>query len=1067
MIHKKRIAIILLLIGALLAYFWLGSRYPAIDEKAAMAGDFVLEDVLSFEATFETHADDPAWKRVGLSTLNWIMTNRQGMTFGVLLASLVLTLLQIWPLKRKPGQTMRDILKGILIGAPLGVCVNCAAPIAYGMRRQGVHHATSLATMFASPTLNIIVVTMMFSLLPLYMATTRIVATFFFLLVLLPLLLRFAHRAHSSEGATNGPENLVSADAECVQPAAHESWLTALFGTTRGFLRNLLFIVVRTVPLMFLAGFLGTVIAILVPMESLTTWQVSLAGMAAVAVLGTFAPVPIAFDIVVVQALLVIGLPPEYAMVLLVTLGTFSIYPLLIVSKMLTWRFSLALFLAVSVLGVSAGYLAAGYESFMARQNQALFNQQFAGRNLQNAAMKDPSSGEAASNTSGADPLVFEEGHEAALNHFSGPGAVQIESEPFRPRSAATSLPFEKRDGSSLGLVAASHQLLDLMMPFSQGRGIAAGDMDNDGLPDLAVAQNHGVTVYRNIGGKRFEETPLQLPELDPVSVLLVAWVDMNNDGCLDLFAGTFGDRDYLVINDCGGFVSPTLVTLGHEEALMTQAASFADFDRDGDLDVLKGNWFFLMPRTLPSARNVNYMVENRGNLRFEQQPLSEIHGATLAVLLSDFNNDGVTDRIIGNDFMEPDIYYRGKPDGGFEQLAAGDVIPITTLATMSIDTADIDNDLDFDLFQSGKVNDFSLVRKREDSRPATLQEKRQFSLQRRKVFQQDYCAQFSQPADRARCESGMYNQTMMMGTRLAPCIKLPTQAGQDECMLTIRIKNAVAQRQWLYCRDMPQSGFPVHKELCDSWAEFDKGSVTNENLGYQYLDQGAIAQNEQGNVLLVQQADGRFVDKAEEYGVFDGRWAWTAKFADLDNDEWQDLFVVNGWWLETSIYSNQFFHNRQGQGFEGNEVEFGLNSGLKQHAFIYFDMDRDGDLDIITRSLSGDMQLWLNNIQANQSILFEFRDQFGNVFGIGNKITIHYGENGERHQIRELKSGGGFVSFDEPLIHFGLGAYDQVARIVVDWATGEQTEIQGPLEAGHRYTITRSTALPIPGITQ
>ena len=67
MLHKKRIAILLTLIAALLAYFWLGSRYPSIDEKAAMAGEFVLEDVLSFEAAFEIDPADPAWKRIGLS----------------------------------------------------------------------------------------------------------------------------------------------------------------------------------------------------------------------------------------------------------------------------------------------------------------------------------------------------------------------------------------------------------------------------------------------------------------------------------------------------------------------------------------------------------------------------------------------------------------------------------------------------------------------------------------------------------------------------------------------------------------------------------------------------------------------------------------------------------------------------------------------------------------------------------------------------------------------------------------------------------------------------------------
>ncbi|MEE4217924.1 MAG: FG-GAP-like repeat-containing protein, partial [Xanthomonadales bacterium] len=668
--YKRRTFIVILLIAGLLAYFWLGSRYPAIDEKAVMAGSFMLEDVLSFEATFEVSTEYPAWKRIGLSTLNWIMTNRQGMTFGVLLAALVLTLLQAWPLRQKRGRTLTDILKGVLIGAPLGVCVNCAAPIAYGMQKEGVRSGTSMATLFASPTLNIVVLTMMFSLLPFYMATTRVVVTFLFLLLVLPLLLRLTGRNADKPAAE--PD---SPAIDCAVPASEEGWFAALAGTAKDFLRNLLFIVVRTVPLMLLAGFLGTAMATVLPLESVTGWQVSLAGMAAVALLGTFAPVPIAFDIVVVQALLVIGMAPEYAMVLLVTLGMFSIYPLLLVSKMTTWRFSLAVFAAVALLGLSAGYFAGGYQAFTLRQNQELFESRF--------GLQPETPGQV---TSTASPVDDEElspdktSHTAETRRGNVAASIRVDSTPHLPRASAGSLPFGKTDGRSMGLLSSDQQVLDLMMPFSQGRGLASGDFDGDGWPDLAVAQNRGITLYRNIQGRTFEDVTPEIPGLENTSVLLVAFVDMDNDGCLDLFAGGFGDKDHFLVNDCAGFKQARLIPLNHETALMTQAAAFADHDRDGDLDLLKGNWFFLFPRTLPSPRNTNYLAINQGNFSFRQNRLEEIEGATLAVLMSDFNNDGLMDKLIGNDFMEPDFYYRGKGNGGFARLKSGGAIPQTTL---------------------------------------------------------------------------------------------------------------------------------------------------------------------------------------------------------------------------------------------------------------------------------------------------------------------------------------------------------------------------------------------------
>ena len=174
------------------------------------------------------------------------------------------------------------------------------------------------------------------------------------------------------------------------------------------------------------------------------------------------------------------------------------------------------------------------------------------------------------------------------------------------------------------------------------------------------------------------------------------------------------------------------------------------------------------------------------------------------------------------------------------------------------------------------------------------------------------------------------------------------------------------------------------------------------------------------------------------------------------DNDEWQDLYLVNGWWLETSLYSNNFFRNRQGLGFDSKASEYGLDSVFKQHAFTYLDLDQDGDLDVITRSFDGAMQVFKNNLQQNNSVVFEFRDQHGNHFGIGNKVTIFYGENSEHHQIREIKSGGGFVSFDAQFAHFGLGKHQSINRFEIDWVDGSQTIIEKALPGNRKYIVYR-----------
>ncbi len=1041
MAYRKRIAILAVLIAVLLAQFWLGSRYPAIDEKAAMAGEVVMGDVLSFDAAIRVSAADPLWQKIGKSTVNWIMTNRQGMTFGVLLASLVLSLLQLLRRQSGSGHVFRDALKGVLIGAPLGVCVNCAAPIAFGMRKEGMASGTSLATMFASPTLNIIVLTMTFSLLPLYMAVTKVVVTVAFLLLVLPVMVRWQSRRETDSGLQLGTQ-----PPACQPPGPAESWRSAVTGLVPDLWRNFLFIVVRTVPLMLLAGLLGATLANLVPLESMAGWTVTLKTMALVALLGTFAPVPIAFDVVVVQALLAAGLPPQYAMVLLFTLGIFSIYPLLLVGKMHSLRFASQLFVAVSALGLASGYLAGSYEHYQAQRDARIFDQRFAAQPGETA----PAAPAKASQSAGPKPAAVVPG---PVTRQQLTPLIQLESSPFRPRSPAGELAFSHQPGSALGLDPAEVQTLDFMLPFSQGRGLAAGDYDHDGWPDLAVANNSGVMLYRNIEGRRFVAQPLDIPELNELNVLLTAFVDIDNNGCLDLFVGAFGASDYFVMNDCQGFARPRLLPLAHERGLMTQAAAFADIDRDGDLDVLKGNWFFLIPRQAPSQRATNYLAVNHGGGQFSQSALDEIVGETLTVAWSDLDGDGLADMFIGNDYMEPDVYYQGRSEGGFTPLGAGGPVPVSTMATMSFDTADIDNDLKVEVFLSGKVNDFSMRRGASDEQ--SLEQRRQFVINRREDYQQRYCARLSAASDRERCEYQFVLADLFRLSRMDHCLDLPDAQRQDECLVTLRIKKALVRRDWKFCAQIPASEFPVHREVCDAYAAYDAQAESKE-LGDKYLGQGAIDQTDQGNVFLVRQEDGRFAERSEAYGLFDAYWAWNARFADLDQDEWQDLYVVNGWWLETSMYSNVFFHNQQGQRFEARQQEFGLGNDNKQHAYVYTDLDRDGDLDIISRSLDGSMDVFTNNSQQGSSLSFEFRDEQSNHFGIGNKVTIYYGAGNERHQMREIKAGGGFVSFDAPYAHFGLGEYAAVNRVVIDWSEGGQTTIEQQLASGHQYVIRR-----------
>ena len=164
--YNKRILFVFAVIVVVAATFWSGSRYPSLDEKAIMGGSARLEDPLSFEASFQIQPGDGAVKRVVFTTINWLETNLEGMAFGLMIGACLLTLIGLIPARGHHNGFVNTLI-GVGIGSPLGVCVNCAAPVAKGMHDGGARLETTLATMFSSPTLNIVVLSMLFSIFPL------------------------------------------------------------------------------------------------------------------------------------------------------------------------------------------------------------------------------------------------------------------------------------------------------------------------------------------------------------------------------------------------------------------------------------------------------------------------------------------------------------------------------------------------------------------------------------------------------------------------------------------------------------------------------------------------------------------------------------------------------------------------------------------------------------------------------------------------------------------------------------------------------------------------------------
>ncbi len=307
---------------------------------------------MSFEASIQIQPDDGSFERIVYSTVNWVETNLEGMAFGLMIGACLLTLIGMIPVRGHRNGIVNTLI-GVVVGTPLGVCVNCAAPVAKGLHDGGARLETTLATMFSSPTLNIVILTMLFAIFPPYMIAIKLALTLFFILILVPLLSRWVF---TEERAASYDDALCALPTN--PPPADETVLAALRGSVMLIIRNLGYVVVRTVPLMLLAGFLGAVAANLLPLGELVDIEPGIVSITLVALVGIFLPVPIAFDLVVVAVLISSGAPVVYSMTLLFTLGIFSVYPFFIVWNSISRRVAIIVTVVLVVLGIAGGYVA-------------------------------------------------------------------------------------------------------------------------------------------------------------------------------------------------------------------------------------------------------------------------------------------------------------------------------------------------------------------------------------------------------------------------------------------------------------------------------------------------------------------------------------------------------------------------------------------------------------------------------------------------------------------------------------------------------------------------------------
>ena len=410
-----------------------------------------------------------------------------------------------------------------------------------------------------------------------------------------------------------------------------------------------------------------------------------------------------------------------------------------------------------------------------------------------------------------------------------------------------------------------------------------------------------GPKLFKNLGNGKFGAIPLDKAAFGrDAKVMQVAFADLDNDGKPDIYLTTYRGGNFVMLNEGRDFEDHRVLSLPKTNHVATMSTAFADIDGNGTLDIYQGNWSFgnMGRDKIPYATSRNDLFLNH-QLRFERVALeNNVGGETLSSLFSDINGDGRPDLLVANDFDSPDQLYLGQQKGGLVPLMARNpLIPVTPFFNMSYDTADINSDLSLDIFASdmdlmGEENTF-------DNLP--------------------YCERIDDAQFRKFCQESFFIQEASETVKATDCSKLETARSRSVCIASVLTEMAFRSSAESYCQEIPQ-GYATSRELCFAMVEMKKrpsrGRVEKKGHVFQVMR----------NVLLVAEKGGAFQEAAAEMGVLSSSWSWNSKFADLDNDEWQDIYVGNGFQRDTrTLVSNMFFHNQQRKKFARQERDFGL----------------------------------------------------------------------------------------------------------------------------------------------